>query len=94
MKLNVKAFALTCGLVWGLGLFALTWWIIAFDGATGERTLIGELYRGYSISPAGSLIGLAWALVDGAIGGAVFAALYNVLAGRSHSKPNELALQR
>jgi hypothetical protein len=26
MKLNVKAFALTCGLVWGLGLFAHTHW--------------------------------------------------------------------
>ena len=38
MKLNTKAFALTCGLVWGLGLFLLTWWIIAFDGATGEIT--------------------------------------------------------
>jgi hypothetical protein len=35
MKLNVRAFALTCGLVWGLGLFIFTWWIMAFDGATG-----------------------------------------------------------
>ncbi|MCD4676238.1 MAG: hypothetical protein K8S18_09635 [Desulfobacula sp.] len=59
MKLNVKAFALTCALVWGIGLFLLTWWIIAFDGATGEITFIGRLYRGYSISPIGSIIGLA-----------------------------------
>jgi hypothetical protein len=83
MKLNVKAFALTCALVWGLGLFALTWWIIAFDGAGGEPTLIGRIYRGYSISPAGSWIGLAWALADGFVGGAVFAWLYNLLVGRS-----------
>jgi hypothetical protein len=39
MKLNVKAFALTCGLVWGLGLFILTWWIIAFGGRQLERQL-------------------------------------------------------
>jgi hypothetical protein len=71
-KLGVNAFALSCGLIWGLGLFALTWWIIAFDGATGERTLIGQLYRGYSISPAGSIIGLIWAFFDGLIGGAIF----------------------
>ena len=58
MKLNIKSFALTCGLVWGFAMFELTWWIIAFDGATGEPTLIGRLYRGYSISPAGSFIGL------------------------------------
>jgi hypothetical protein len=27
MRLNIKAFALTCGLIWGFGLFLLTWWI-------------------------------------------------------------------
>ena len=83
MKLNVKAFGLTCGLVWGLGLFFLTWWIIAFDGATGDPTFIGSLYRGYTLSPIGSLIGLVWAFVDGAIGGVIFAWLYNVIAGRN-----------
>jgi len=83
MKLNVKAFALACALIWGLGLFLLTWWIIVFDGATGEITLIGRLYRGYSISPVGSIIGLVWASIDGFIGGAVFAWLYNVICGRA-----------
>lgn len=83
MKLDVKAFALTCGLVWGFGLFILTWWIIAFDGATGDPTFIGRLYRGYTVSPAGSFIGLVWALIDGAIGGAIFAWLYNFLVGRA-----------
>lgn len=82
MRLDVKSFAVTAGLVWGLGLFFITWWFILFDGATGEVTLIGRIYRGYSISPAGSLIGLAWALADGLIGGAVFAWLYNLLAAR------------
>ena len=82
MKLNVKAFTLTCALLWGLGLFFLTWWIIAFDGATGEVTLIGRLYRGYSISPVGSVIGLIWAFFDALIGGAIFAWLYNLLASR------------
>ena len=55
MRLKVKAFALSCGLIWGLGLFLLTWWIIAFDGVTGEITFVGRLYRGYSISPLGSV---------------------------------------
>ena len=79
MKLNIKAFAVSCGLMWGFGLLFITWWMIAFGGATGEITLIGKVYRGYSISPVGSLIGLAWALPDGAIGGAIFAWLYNTL---------------
>ncbi len=83
MKLNVKAFALTCGLVWGLGILALTWWIIAFDGATGEVPFLGRIYRGYSVTPLGSFIGLVWGLVDGAIGGAIFAWLYNLIADRT-----------
>ena len=87
MKLNVKAFALACGLLWGVGLFAATWWIIAFEGATGDPTFIGRLYRGYAISPAGSFIGLIWALVDGVVGGAVFAWLYNLLATRFTNRP-------
>jgi len=83
MKLNVKAFALTCALAWGLGLFFLTWWMIAFDGATGEITFIGRIYRGYCISPTGSLIGLIWAFIDGLIGGAIFAWLYNFISSRA-----------
>jgi len=73
MKLNVKAFALTCGLIWAFGLLCLTWWIIGLDGVTREPTLIGRLYRGYNISPLGSLIGMVWAFFDALIGGAIFA---------------------
>lgn len=86
MKLNVKAFALAFGLWWGLGLFLLTWWIIAFDGTCGDVTFIGRLYRGYSITPVGSLFGLVWAFFDGAIGGAIFAWLYNLLVSRCSSE--------
>jgi len=86
MRLDVKAFALVCGLVWGIGLFLGTWWIIALDGATGQVPFIGQIYRGYNISPLGSIVGLGWALIDGIIGGAIFAFLYNIIAGRSSNK--------
>lgn len=79
MKLNTKAFGLTFGLFWGFGLFFLTWWIILFEGSTHDLLLIGHLYRGYDVSPLGSLIGLFYGLADGAVGGLVFALLYNVL---------------
>ena len=82
MKLNIKTFALTCSLIWGFGLFALTWWIMAFEGQTGEVTFIGKIYRGFSITPLGSLIGLGWALADGFVGGLIFSWLYNVLSSR------------
>ena len=82
MKLNIKPFALTCGLIWGFGLLFITWWIILFDGATGEATIIAKVYRGYCISIGGSFIGFAWGLVDGIIGGAIFASVYNYFATR------------
>ena len=81
MRLNVLAFALTCGLLWGLSLFVLTWWIILFEGSTGELLGIGHIYRGFCISPTGSFIGLAWGLVDGFIGGAIVAWVYNKFTG-------------
>lgn len=77
MKLCIKAFALAVGLLWGIGLFCLTWWIIYFDGPTGDRTTIGRVYRGYNISPIGSLFGLVWGFFDGFCGGVIFAWLYN-----------------
>lgn len=82
MKLNVKAFALTCGILWSISLFLMTWWLIAFDGVSNDPTFIGSMYRGYTVSPMGSVIGFAWALVDGLIGGAIFAWLYNLISTR------------
>ena len=81
MKLNIKAFALSCGIFWGLGLFLLTWWLIPFGGIKGEPTFIGKVYLGYTISPIGSLFGLIYAFFDGLIGGAIFAWLYNKITG-------------
>jgi hypothetical protein len=82
MKLNTKAFALTCAVIWGFGLFALTWWIIAFDGATGQTTWIGQVYRGYRITPTGSVVGFVYGFCDAYVGGVVFGWLYNRFASR------------
>lgn len=83
MKLNVKAFGLSCGLVWGLGLFFLTWWIIIFEGNSTHSVFLSAIYRGYTISPVGSVIGLIWGFLDGWIGGLIFAWLYNRLTGET-----------
>ena len=82
MKLNVKSFALTCSIFWGFCLFFITWWMIAFGAGPDDLAFVGKIYRGYSVSAVGSFIGLAWALVDGLIGGAIFAWLYNLISAR------------
>lgn len=85
MKLEVKAFALTCGIVWGVGLPLLTWWIIAFNGPSTDPTWLGRIYRGYNLTVAGSLIGAVWAFFDGLVGGAIFAWLYDRIGERVSS---------
>ncbi len=82
MNLNVKAFALSFAIWWGVGIFLLTWWIIAFGGPGTDPTFIGRVYIGYEVTPLGSAIGLAWGFVDGLIAGAIFAWLYNLIAAK------------
>jgi hypothetical protein len=82
MRLDVKAFAITSAILWGAAIFLVTWWMMLFQGATGEATIIGKLYPGYSVSALGSVIGLLWAVPDGAIMGALFALLYNRLLSK------------
>ena len=77
MKLNVKAMGITWGLFIGFGLFIITWWIILWEGAGTIVIPVNYIYRGYSVTPMGSVFGLIWGLIDGFIGGVIFAWLYN-----------------
>jgi len=42
---------------WGVRVFILKWWLIPFEGATGEPNWLGKVYRGYTVSPLGSVGG-------------------------------------
>lgn len=86
MQLNTKAFTLACGLLWGLCVFLLTWWLIFFGGKTEIMEWLGDFYFGYAVTPTGSLIGLGWGLVDGALAGLIFSAVYNLFARRFDSR--------
>ena len=77
MKLNIKAMALTGAIFCGMVLFLVTWWIILMDGASTGPVFLGKIYRGYSVTPVGSIIGFLWAFVDGAFSGALIAWIYN-----------------
>ncbi len=82
MKFNIKSFALTCGLWWGCGVFFIAWWLMFLEESGADPILISRLYPGFSISPMGSVIGLVWGFFDAAIGGAIFAWLYNFFSAR------------
>ena len=82
MKFDIKALALASGILWGACLFVIAWWLIAIGWAEGSPSLLQRVYIGYDFTPVGSVIGLAWGFVDGAIGGAIFAWLYNRLLAK------------
>jgi len=82
MKLGVKGLALASAILWGLamlvmGLSNLVW------GSYGQQFLqtMASIYPGYHAtrSIAEVVVGTLYGVVDGLIGGAVFAWLYNQL---------------
>jgi hypothetical protein len=79
MKLSVKAFALTCGILWGLAVLLSTWCLLILGSPGGIISKLSTFYIGYSFSWGGAVIGLLWGFVDGLICGAIFAWLYNKL---------------
>ncbi|MCP5111841.1 MAG: hypothetical protein GY953_13505 [bacterium] len=88
MKLSVKAFAITCGLVWSGALLLVGLLNLASaDYGSAFLEMVASIYYGYHASGSfGDLIvGVLYALVDGAISGLFFAWLYNVVARKVSS---------
>ncbi len=79
-KLNVKAFGLAVGIVWGVGMFVLG--IIAMAFGWGDRfvEILSSLYIGYKATFLGSIVGAVWGFIDAGIGGIIVAWLYNKFA--------------
>ena len=82
MNLNIKAFGLTCGILWGLTILITTYWVLIGNSGGTTLALLHKFYFGYSVSWLGGIIGLIWGFVDGLICGAIFAWLYNKLSGK------------
>jgi hypothetical protein len=81
MKLDIRAFGLALGILWGaslifFGLLAMA----APDYCSDFVRAIGSKYIGYAASFSGSIIGGIWGFIDAGIGGLILAWLYNKLA--------------
>ena len=85
MKLNRHALALTAGILWGLATLLVGVPNLIWSGyGTQFLRLLASIYPGYhATGSVGDLIvGILYALVDGAVCGWVFGWLYNLLVGR------------
>ena len=79
-KLSVRALALTAGLVWGLGLLLVVLIALVSEGyGVAFLAAVASIYPGVEVSANGAFLGLLWGFLDGFIGGAIFAWLYNRL---------------
>ena len=82
MRLNVTAFGLTAGLLWGAALLVVALANLIWPGyGRAFLDVTGSLYPGYhpGTGAGSAVVGALYGLVDGLIGGAVFAWLYNLL---------------
>jgi hypothetical protein len=86
MKLNLKAFALTAGILWGAAMFLTGLANLIWSGyGVAFLQLMASLYPGYHADGTfvDLIVGVLYALVDGAVAGFVFGWLYNVFAGKA-----------
>lgn len=85
MKLNLKAVALSAGILWALAIFTTGIANLIWTGY-GEAFLktVASLYPGYNAerSIGDVIVGSLYAIVDGAFCGLVFGWLYNLFVGK------------
>lgn len=80
MKINIKALALSMGIVWGLTVFLLTIWFLIMCYPGTSLSKLSVIYLGYSVSWIGAFVGFIYGFVDGLIGGALLGFFYNKFA--------------
>ena len=84
MRLNVKAMTIAAAVFWGVSVFLVGLLNLKWEGyGQGLLDCIATLYPGYKATAniGDVLVGTGYALLDGAIAGAIFAWLYNIFAG-------------
>lgn len=80
MKLSVKAFAITAAIFWALTMLILNGInVMSPDYASDFLKVVASIYPGYEpgLGIKSIVVGTLYGLVDAAIGGAIFAWIYN-----------------
>ncbi len=80
-KLNVKALAVGLGASWGVCMLFVGW-VSIFGWGTKFVEMMSSVYIGFTPTFLGGIIGAVWGFIDGAIGGAIIAVVYNAIAKR------------
>ena len=78
-RIKADALALVCALIGGVGLFAMTVWLVIKDGPqTGQHLqLLSNYFVGYSVTWPGAFVGLLYGAMTGGVVGWVIGRIYN-----------------
>lgn len=82
MKISVKKFAFSCGIIWAAAIcFISVANLVWPEYGVAFLRVVASVYPGYEAMQGISsvIVGTLYALVDAGIGGAIFAWLYNAL---------------
>lgn len=77
-KLSVKALAVGLGISWAVCILFAGWASIFGWGAKFVEVM-SSVYIGFAPTFLGGVIGAIWGFIDGAIGGAIIALVYNAI---------------
>ena len=82
LLLNAKVVGLALGVIFGLGIFMATNWLVIKGGSRvgPHLILLSQYFIGYKVTFLGSLIGAAYGFALGTICGALMGWIYNRLA--------------
>ncbi len=77
--LNSEILGLCLGLLFGLGIFVATNWLLIKGGENvgAHLKLLGQFFIGYRVSFLGSIIGFAYGFAVGTFSGALIGWIYN-----------------
>lgn len=83
LRVSAVLHGIVTGLVFGLGIFIATNWLVLKGGRVvgPHLALLGQFFLGYRVTFAGSLIGLGYGFALGFLLGFGVACLYNLLLG-------------
>ncbi len=79
LLLNSGVLGLSLGLLFGLGIFIATNWLIIKGGdhVGSHLRLLGQFFIGYEVTFLGSLVGFAYGFAVGTLSGALIGWIYN-----------------
>jgi len=84
MKLSLKSLTITVAVLWGGSFLVVSGANLLWPPyGAAFLEIMSSLYPGYEVAgtPGSVFVGTLYAILDGAIGGALFAGIYNCFSG-------------